>query len=164
MYACSPAGQTYSIHFLHTCTICYYKHHYRSLHPLLHNTYCCVIILFEVYTLFLMRIILQFPSLPPLFLSPLPPLSLCLSLFPLPSFFPPSLSLYLFSLSPGQEDLAVLAPEWKESLPKNATALRGRRGAMHVRQAKTEEIKGHMFVKRFFRRAIYCSLCHEFLW
>ena len=72
MYACSPAGQTYSIHFLHTCTICYYKHHYRSLHPLLHNTYYCVIILFEVYTLFLMRIILQFPSLPPLFLSPLP--------------------------------------------------------------------------------------------
>ena len=58
----------------------------------------------------------------------------------------------------------MLTPEWKESLPKNATALRGRRGAMHVRKAKVEDIKGHQFVKRFFRRAIYCSLCHEFLW
>lgn len=75
-----------------------------------------------------------------------------------------SLIYLLSALSLGREDLANRTPEWKESLPKNATALRGRRGAMHVRQAKTEEIKGHQFIKRFFRRAIYCSLCHEFLW
>ena len=81
--------------------------------------------------------------------------SLPSSLLLLPPSLPPA--------PPGQ-DLAVLTPEWKESLPKNATALRGRRGAMHVKQAHVEEIKGHQFVKRFFRRAIYCSLCHEFLW
>ena len=103
----------------------------------------------------------HFPFLPPLsfqppFSSSSPPSS---SILPLP---PPSLP--PLPSSSGNEELANRTPEWKESLPKNATALRGRRGAMHVRQAKTEEIKGHRFVKRFFRRAIYCSLCHEFLW
>lgn len=62
------------------------------------------------------------------------------------------------------EDLANRTPEQIESLPKNATALRGRRGAMHVRKAVTEEVKGHIFLRKYFRKPIYCTHCHEFLW
>ena len=58
---------------------------------------------------------------------------------------------------------ASRTPEKLESLPKNATALKGRRGAVHVKPTKTEEIKGHKFVK-FFQLPIYCTLCHKFLW
>jgi len=47
-------------------------------------------------------------------------------------------------------------------MEKNATALRGRRNA--VRQQKAQNIKGHLFVKKFFRQFTYCSLCHDFLW
>ena len=61
-------------------------------------------------------------------------------------------------------DMATRTPECMESLPKNATALRGRRGAVNRRQANVEEIKGHKLIKKFFRRPTYCSLCHEFLW
>ncbi|XP_003384983.1 PREDICTED: protein kinase C delta type-like [Amphimedon queenslandica] len=55
-------------------------------------------------------------------------------------------------------------PEHLESLPKNATALRGRRNAIHLRQLSVCERKGHRFVKKFFRQPVYCSYCHEFLW
>ena len=61
-------------------------------------------------------------------------------------------------------DLASRTPEKMSSLNKNATALRGRRGAVNRKQAETKDIKGHMFIKKFFRRPTYCSLCHEFLW
>ena len=49
-------------------------------------------------------------------------------------------------------DLAIRTPEKLSSLPKNATALRGRRGAVNRKQAETKEIKGHQFIKKFFRR------------
>ena len=62
------------------------------------------------------------------------------------------------------ELFANRTPEKLESLPKNATALRGRRGAVNRRQAKVENIKGHNFIKKFFRRPTYCSHCREFLW
>ncbi len=61
-------------------------------------------------------------------------------------------------------DLATRTPEQMSSLSKNATALRGRRGAVNRKQAETKDIKGHMFIKKFFRRPTYCSLCREFLW
>ena len=47
-------------------------------------------------------------------------------------------------------------------LPKNATALRGRRGAIKLGNAN--EVQGHLFLKKFFRQPVYCSLCHEFIW
>ncbi|XP_065910053.1 protein kinase C delta type-like [Dysidea avara] len=58
--------------------------------------------------------------------------------------------------------MATRTPEKLEAMEKNATALRGRRNA--VRQQKAQNIKGHLFVKKFFRQPTYCSLCHEFLW
>jgi len=58
--------------------------------------------------------------------------------------------------------MATRTPEKLEAMEKNATALRGRRNA--VRQQKTQNIKGHQFVKKFFRQPTYCSLCHDFLW
>eukprot|EP00800_Vazella_pourtalesii_P016971 TRINITY_DN5031_c1_g3_i2.p1 TRINITY_DN5031_c1_g3~~TRINITY_DN5031_c1_g3_i2.p1 ORF type:complete len:215 (-),score=10.14 TRINITY_DN5031_c1_g3_i2:270-869(-) len=47
-------------------------------------------------------------------------------------------------------------------LPKNATALRGRRGA--IKFGNANEVQGHLFLKKFFRQPVYCSLCHEFIW
>ena len=64
----------------------------------------------------------------------------------------------------GGVDFANRTPEKLDSLSKNATALRGRRGAVNRKQAETKDIKGHKFIKKFFRRPTYCSLCHEFLW
>ena len=74
-----------------------------------------------------------------------------------------SLSFSLF-LSDEDEYPPNRTPEHLESLPKNATALRGRRGAIHVRQHSICEKKGHRFLKKFFRQPAYCSYCHEFLW
>lgn len=48
------------------------------------------------------------------------------------------------------------------TMPKHATALRPRRGGLKV--GKTNEVKGHLFVKKFFRQPAYCSLCHELMW
>jgi hypothetical protein len=55
-------------------------------------------------------------------------------------------------------------PEHLESLPKNATALRGRRGAVHIRKHSVYDKKGHHFLKKFFRQPVQCTFCHEFLW
>lgn len=55
-------------------------------------------------------------------------------------------------------------PEHLESLPKNATALRGRRGAIHLRQHSVFDKKGHRFVKKFFRQPAHCSYCQELVW
>lgn len=78
--------------------------------------------------------------------------------------FPPDFHFITGANGTGDLWEASRTPEKLQDLPKNATALRGRRGAVHVKQAQLEEIKGHKFVKKFFRRPIYCSLCHEFLW
>lgn len=51
-----------------------------------------------------------------------------------------------------------------EQMPKNATAVRGRTGAVYRKKAHEDEIKGHQFVKKYFRQPAYCSLCHELLW
>ena len=84
-------------------------------------------------------------------------LSLTLSMTGPPPSLPP--------LEGGSDvDLANRTPEKMESLPKNATALRGRRGAVNRKQFTTEEIQGHKFHKKYFRRPVYCSLCREFLW
>ena len=74
-----------------------------------------------------------------------------------------SLTLTLF-LSLDDDDQDTHNPEKLESLPKNATARRGRRGAVHLRQHSVVEKKGHRFMKKFFRQPAHCSFCHEMLW
>lgn len=37
-----------------------------------------------------------------------------------------------------------------------------RRGAM--KQQKVHEVKGHLFIAKFFRQPSFCSFCNEFLW
>lgn len=49
-----------------------------------------------------------------------------------------------------------------EDLPKNATALRGRRGA--IKFGNVNEVQCHQFFKKIFRQPAYCSLCHELMW
>lgn len=73
----------------------------------------------------------------------------------------------LYGKSAQQEDTTDFAnrtPESLDSLPKNATARRGRRGAVHIKKQDMEMVKGHKFVKKYFRKPIYCSHCHEMMW
>ena len=67
-------------------------------------------------------------------------------------------------LSEDTTDFANRTPESLDSLPKNATARRGRRGAVHIKKQEMEMVKGHKFVKKYFRKPIYCSHCHEMMW
>lgn len=60
--------------------------------------------------------------------------------------------------------MTIRSLEKIEGMPKNATALRGRTGAVYRKKAEEDEIKGHVFLKKYFRQPTYCSLCHEFLW
>ena len=65
---------------------------------------------------------------------------------------------------PSLDDHTDRTPEHIESLPKNATARRGRQGAIHQRKHSLVERKGHKFMKKFFRQPAYCSYCRELLW
>ena len=65
--------------------------------------------------------------------------------------------------SPVPAALATRTPERMDDLSnKNATALRGRRGAL--KKAQVIEHRGHKFAKKYFRQPTFCAFCRETLW